>query len=181
MKHSDILKLLTPVNLGAKYDQVFEAQGAGLDRAKNAADKVLAEILPDLTVDRISDWERLLALTPAADATLAARRQAVLLRFRMHGSLSRAYYVTLAASYGQTISITEYIPSMCGLFHCGEALCSSQTRWVWTVSGLSTVMQAFRCGQSCCGEPLTSSPNSLEGIITRLKPAHTLVYFVYNG
>jgi len=181
MTHAEILKLLTPVPLGPGYDKHLAAQGAALDRAKTAAEQALQEILPDLTVEKLSDWERLLALNPASDATLSARRQAVLLHFRMRGSLSRAYFITLAAAYEQTITITEYVPSMCGRFRCGEVLCEESTQWIWTVSGLSNAPQAFRCGQACCGEPLGSSPNSLEAIITRLKPAHTLVYFIYNG
>jgi len=181
MPLADVLKLLTPVNLGEDYDKLLAAQGAALDRAHSAASQALQDILPDLTLEKITDWERILALQPASDATLAARRQAVLLRFRMRGSLSRAYFITLAAAYGQSITITEYAPAVCGQACCGDALYIQDVRWMWTVSGLSQTAQAFRCGMSCCGEPLSSSPNSVEAIVNRLKPAHTLVNFVYNG
>ncbi len=181
MANAQILKALMPVQIGGDLDGVLAAKGNALDALESAADAFLNEILPDLAYDTITDWERVFAITPASGATLAERRLALVLAMRNVGGLSRPHFIAMAALYGQTITITEYACARCGIARCGDTLYVANVQWMWTVHGLKQIASASRCGSFCCGERLSPAAPGVESIFTLLKPAHTLINFVYDG
>jgi len=181
VNNADVLKLLTPLPLGGDYDKLVAAQGAELDHASAAADDFLNEILPDRAIKTIGDWEQRYGITPAADATLARRRAEVVRKMTAIGGLSRQYFVDLAAMLGQAITIDEYVPMICGGARCGDILGAPEIRWMWTVRGLTQVGEFARCGVARCGEALSYPAAEVEVLFEKLKPAHTLVNYVYDG
>jgi len=173
MKHADALKLLFPIQLGGVFSADIELEGKQFDDAQSSAEQLLKEMLPQLANMTISDWERVCGLTPEAGDLLQVRQNRVLSKLRMHGGLSIPYFIQIAASMGYTITIDELLPNTDG---CGD---EGIFRWRVTTAGIGPVY--FRAGVSCAGDRLVEGDivNSLEGIFTYLKPAHTQVIFVY--
>jgi uncharacterized protein YmfQ (DUF2313 family) len=170
-----------PVLLGGDNAGLLAAYASALDLVDSAAADFLNEILPDMAHDTIADWERVFGIVPPAGSTLAQRQQALVLAMCNKGGLSRQHFIAIAALMGQTITITEYIVPRCGVMQCGTMLCTPTAAWMWTVSGLNKISVSGCCGTLCCGEPLGAIGVGVEGIFNALKPAHTLVNFVYTG
>jgi uncharacterized protein YmfQ (DUF2313 family) len=157
-------------------------EGKQFDSAQESAENLLTEMFPDAAVDSITDWERTCGIVPDPDSPLQYRRTAVLKKLRELGGVSRQYFIDLAASFGWTITIDEFLPFMCGWNQAGERLFISDVYWCWRVNAPGTPIYEFRSGQSCAGEKLTWWPanTALEALITELKPAHTAVIFSYE-
>lgn len=181
MNNAETLKLLTPLEIGGVMGGLTTAEGAALDRMESAIVALAEEIFPSTCHDTISAWERVYDLKPAEDATLSDRRLAVLRKVRAVGGYSRAYFIALAAVYGQIVTITEYVPPQCGIARCGDSLVVAEAKFMWTVHGLTAAAEAARCGSICCGERLSKLGAGIESMFEELKPAHTIVNFVYDG
>lgn len=181
MNHADILKLLFPVEIEGAFSEDIAIEGKQLDSAQESAEKLLTEMFPDAAVDSITDWERTYGIIPDPDSPLQYRRLAVLKKLRELGGLSCKYFIGLAASFGWTITIDEFLPFMCGWNQAGDNLYISDAIWCWRVNVPDTPVYNFRAGQSCAGEKLIWWPanTALEALITELKPAHTSVVFNY--
>jgi uncharacterized protein YmfQ (DUF2313 family) len=173
MKHAEALKLLFPIDLGGVFADDIDLEGKQLDDAQASAEQLLKEMLPHQADMTIADWERVCGLTPAAGDLLQVRQNRVLARLRTHGGLSLAYFQEIALSMGYTVTIEELLPNTDGLGNEGIF------RWRVTTSGIGPVY--FRAGRSRAGNRLVEGDivNSLEGIFTDIKPAHTQVIFVY--
>jgi len=174
-----IAGLLPPIDLGEVETVLNSADAEALDRLQAKAEQLIDEVRPDLALDTLSDWERVYDLQPAASDSVSIRRKRVMAKLA-GGGLSRQYFINLASLLGQTITITEYSPSLCGEMVCGDEFTVDGINWMWTVSGLTTSGDYSRCGDMVCGEELGSPSISIETIFNELKPAHTLVNFVYT-
>ena len=181
MTHEEALNLLFPVRLTGVHAKDTAREGAALDDVQISAERLLTEMFPDVAHSLLSDWERICALIPDADAPLQARRNAVLKKLREIGGLSRSYFIDLAASYGWIIAIDELLPFMAGWGRCGDPLYEEQVRWIWRVNISGQAAYSFRAGSSAAGERLSWwTPNiELETLLEELKPAHTVVIFNY--
>ncbi|KUG24583.1 prophage tail protein [hydrocarbon metagenome] len=173
MKHADALKLLFPLELGGVFATDIELEGKQFDDAQASAELLLNEMLPHLADMTIADWERVCGVTPAVDELLQVRQNRVLARLRTRGGLSLPHFISIAESMGYIITIEELLANTDG---CGS---EGIFRWRVTTSGAGPVY--FRAGRSGAGDRLVEGDitNSLEGIFTDLKPAHTQVIFVY--
>lgn len=185
MNHADILKLLFPLELKGVFDADIAIEGAHLDAAAASAGELLKEIYPNSTSRCIADWERVCGITPLSSATIAARRDAIIQKLRAKGGQSRQFYIDLAAYYGITITIDEFVPSMCGWTRAGDRLFGSDIRYVWrvNVTGPGRVLYYAHAGSSRAGERLLwwQTNSMLENLINALKPAHTYVVFTYSA
>jgi uncharacterized protein YmfQ (DUF2313 family) len=182
MNHADTLKLLFPVELTGVFDDDIELEGMHLDAAQASAECLLNEIYADQTYSLLTDWERVCGLIPATDAQLQGRRDAVVQKLRDIGGLSRAYYISLAATLGWTITIDEYLPFMSGWARSGDVDYDEDVCWIWRVNVAGNAAYSFRSGLSVAGEGLTwwTANDILEALIDELKPAHTAVIFNYE-
>jgi len=182
MSHSDVLKQLFPIDLVGIFDGDVAIEGKYLDEAQASAETLLLEMHPDQAHETIADWEREYGLTPASDAPLQSRRDAVVRKRRELGGLSRAYFIALAASIGWDITIDEPQPFMAGVGRCGDRLYTSDVVWIWIVTTQSLPYYSFRAGESCAGERLGWNPSNgvLETLLSELKPAHTFIVFNYD-
>ncbi len=185
--HSTLLRqLLPPVAydntssslLGAQLD----AEGAALDTALASAVDAVMGINPFNANDWISDWERVYGLPDACaqdEQTWQERIAALALLATEQGGLSKAYFAKVAAVFGYTVSISEYAPFRAGS-RAGDALTNGDWYFAWCVETQANTPHTFRAGASVAGEPLAYwSDEVLECIMTRLKPAHTVVLFRY--
>jgi uncharacterized protein YmfQ (DUF2313 family) len=165
--HKDALKLLFPVTLGGVFEDDITLEGAALDAVQERAVDLLNEGRPDIADELLADWERVWGLTPEAEDSLAWRQLKLLAKIRLGGGLNKEYFSNLAAALGYTVTILEDIPFMAGWGRSGDRvyIAETLTQFIWHVV--------------VTGEPAYGSRTALEAMVQDLKPAHTLVYFVY--
>jgi uncharacterized protein YmfQ (DUF2313 family) len=182
MNHSDVLKLLFPVELSGIHDTDMAIDGGALDDTQTSAETLLMEMFPDMTSELIASWERVYGVIPAADATLQSRRNAVVAKIRNRRGLSRQYFINLALCMGWTITIDELLPFMSGYGRSADYLYVPECRWIWRVNVAGSAVSWFRTAMSAAGERLTwwISNATLEELFNDLKPAHTYVLFNYS-
>ncbi|VVE59746.1 phage tail protein [Pandoraea captiosa] len=187
--HADLLaRLLPPVAYDPAAPSVnadLVAEGKALDRFLADADMMLAGVVPSFSaIQLLPDWERLFAITPAADATLQQRMAKVEAKMNETGGLSIPYFINLAKSLGYTIEIQEPQPFRVDESRIGDELYVEDViyQWLVVVEGAPNLAYYFRVGESAIGERLLDfSDPMLEEVIQDLKPAHTFVYFAYQG
>lgn len=163
---------------------------AGLQRTParlhgRAADLLDNEAYPATTYELLGDWERAFGLpdgcTPISDG-LVARREALLVRIAGQGGQSRAYFIGLALRIGITITIDEFRPFRVGINRCGDRLNGGGWIHAWRVNAASVTPRPFLVGQDGAGTRLRRwGYGPLECVLTRLKPAHTVILFSYGG
>lgn len=186
--HVDLLgRLLPPVAYDPNAPRLaaeLTAEGNALDTAQSNADAIAASVTPFQAFGMLSDYERLLQLVPSADASIQQRIAAILAKLNETGGLSIPYFTQLASSLGYTISIVEPQPFRVDGSRIDDTIYDEDVIFTWqvVVSGLAEVVYYFRVGQSAIGESLMSfSDPVLESVFQDLKPAHTFVYFAYQG
>ncbi|KZE34226.1 phage tail protein [Crenobacter luteus] len=185
--HAELLALLLPpvsyAPTGAALQAELFTEGKALDATLTSADRFQGAITPFFAEQLLPDWERVCGITPSADAAYQQRLQAVLAKLAETGGLSIPYFTRLAASLGYTITIVEPQPFRAGINRAGDPLWVEDIQWVWQVVVASQSRSyLFRAGQSVAGERLTSFGDPvIESVISDLKPAHTFVYFAYQG
>lgn len=147
-------------------------------------DLVVNENDPRTTIEMLSDWERAFGLpdacTEAAD-TVAERHNVLHEKVTRIGDQSRQYFIDVAARVGYIITITEFDTFNAG-DHAGDTVNGQNWRFAWRVNAPEETITEFKAGLSVAGDPLRDWGNEiLECVITKLKPAHTLVQFAYGG
>ncbi len=159
-----------------------------LARVHNRCVDLIDEADPRTTVELIAEWERVCGLpddcAPAAGATLAERRAAVVAKIAARGGQSRAFFADLAGRLGYEIEINEFRPFICGRSRCGERLHGGAAcRFYWRVRVPGPRVAPFRCGVSRTGERLglIRRAEDLECLFRRLAPAHSVLIFAYEG
>ena len=150
-----------------------------------AADLLDIEAYPAVTYELLPDWERAFGLpdgcTPVDDG-LAARREALLVRMAGQGGQSRAYFIGLAQRLGISITIEEFRPFRVGINRCGDRLNGGGWIHAWRVNAAAVTPRPFLVGQDGVGTRLRRwGYGPLECVLTRLKPAHTVILFSYGG
>lgn len=128
---------------------------------------------PRTTSELLDEWERMLGL-PDEDVlevpgTVEERRQAILSKLLKTGGQSRAYYIGLAAAAGYVVSIYDG--------YAGELFRVNRQRIGDRLYGPSWAHTWKVTVQPPTGPAL--STDTLERILRRVAPAHTVVIFEY--
>lgn len=178
MLHSDVLQLLTPLELGATHQTDLVIEGQHLDVNAISADRLLVNTFPDSTDDIVA-WERVLGIAPAADATLSERLAEIISRLRSLGRLDRQFFIDIAATVGYALTIDELAPLMAGWAESGDNVMAEIVRWIWQVTIIDGFSRFAQAGLAAAGEPLAwfRDKRHLDYIFNDLKPAHTMVVF----
>lgn len=162
----------------------------GLNQYWGTVDGRLADMLeiesdPRKTVELLPDWERNWGLPDPCEVyppdTIALRQQELVYKMTLLGRQDRQYFIDMAARQGETITIREYAPYMCGVSRVGDTrgmyerpppqIPDSHFRWqlgppemrfFWLVD-LEHVLTGVEC------------------MFTRVKPAHSDVVFTYRS
>jgi uncharacterized protein YmfQ (DUF2313 family) len=138
------------------------AIGDSLSRAEVAAyTMAVLENDPRTADAMLPEWAELTGVEIQDDH--AATVALVMARIRARGGQSQGYFIGIAAALGITITITENRPLRFGA-HFGDRFGLIDWAFVWDVNAPVSA---------------ESSP-SLEKIIRRFAPAHTLVRFFYS-
>ncbi|KIP18018.1 hypothetical protein KY49_3283 [Burkholderia sp. MSHR3999] len=188
MKHVDLLRtLLPPVSYDPNAKSLaaqLKADGHALDDAQASAESVLGAVTPFYAGELIADWERVIDITPPANATQDERVTAVVQKLAETGGLSIPYFKGLARRMGYTIEIEEPQPFTAGVSRAGDPIWIRDIVWVWKVivSGSPPIDKRFYAGTSGAGDSLRYfSDPVIEQAFNDLKPAFTYVYFAYTG
>lgn len=163
-------------------DKICEGNSEEFLRVDTRANQLIIELDPTKATELLPDWEKLLALPDPAfgsPETVQERRSLVVLKFSLHGGQSRQYFIDLIKKLGFDIKIKEHRPFRAGKSRSSDAIYTGVGwRYTWTVQMLQAVVFHFRAGKSSAGDPLVSYRNTVvQGIINKLKPAHTNVIY----
>ncbi|MGA0569656.1 YmfQ family protein [Variovorax sp. VNK109] len=178
-------------------DALTREPGANLTRLLGAVAELFGlthEQLEDLRAqssdplqasEMLEDWERLLGLPDdcmvGVPLSLLERRSIALQRLTEVGGQSRAYFIDLAARFGEPgCTITEFRPMNCN-DDCNDALYSEADRFFWRVNVPHPAANArpMNCNDDCNDALQYYTPSLIECPITERKPAHTNVLFAY--
>lgn len=149
---------------------------------------LLRESDPRTTSEMLTDWERALSLPDGCTGPLATptlRRQAIVVRLTQVGGQTPEYYIAYAATLGIAITIEEFRPFEVGLSEVGD--------------GVGGEDLLFEVGRSEVGDEIggnsdwlftwwvhasdSLTPNQrtlLECSLSKIKPAHTELVFIYT-
>lgn len=187
MNYRNLLaQLLPPVAYSPEQPRLYAeltAEANVYDQISKYGQQALEGITPLFAADLLSDWERVLAITPSADDSWQQRLEMVLIKLAEVGGLSRNYFIRLAKSAGYTITIEELDMFRAGESAAGEYINEEGFMWVWQVNimGRYTPSYYFRAGESCAGDSLQNFGDPvIESWFNDLKPAHTFCIFTYR-
>lgn len=164
---------------------LFGAAGE-LARIEAAAEAMLPQVDPRLSLELLEDYERVLGPDPCGrdlvDATgsLDDRRRYTHQRWTALGFQTPAYFEAVAAALGVEAHVTEIDVAVLGTLECGMELGAEIDRFAWRVSLPETRVIEAECGALECGGYLGEIvPSLVECVIRRLAPAHTMPFFSY--
>lgn len=153
------------------------------ERQTVRANFLLSDAFPVTPFELLPDWESSLGLPdPCAglSPTIQARQQQVAARFIAGGGQSTGFFISLAATLGYVLTITQFTSSHFGQ-PFGNPFCNTTWDHVWQVNAPTFTVQHFTFGQSGMGEFFSSFGNTvLQCEIQRLAPAQSTVLFSYS-
>jgi uncharacterized protein YmfQ (DUF2313 family) len=161
----------------------LEAVAAAFARFQNVVVDVVAQFDPRRATHALEDWERLFGTSGnASTVTLLDRQAAAFEKYNDTGGQSIAYFIALAARFGEVITITEFAQIDCDM-NCNSALNSDADAFVWRVNIPHAAQNAvtLTCNGNCDAALQSYKPSLIEGLFNTRKPAQTHVIFAYQG
>jgi len=169
---------------GSNLDKFLDAPANELERLDEKAIHALNQVLPDTTMELLTEYENLTASNDTCaepPTTIEGRRAAVLAKLISQGGASHKYFKDVAKALGFAIKIRDkFKPFKAGQSRAGDAVRDEGWTFVWNVIGPATTTRYFRAGKGAAGEPLAEfGSDLLECTISRIAPGHTKVLFSY--
>jgi uncharacterized protein YmfQ (DUF2313 family) len=166
--------------------RLLAAPAAEMQRFEVAAEALLLQVDPRLSLELLPDFERVLGPDPCGRDLVASagglddRRRSAHARWTAQGFQTPAYYVALCAALGVPATVTEADVAMCGELQAGMELTPDDERFVWVVTIPDIrVIEAEAGGLEAGGLLGELVPSLVECVIRRLAPAHTTPVFSY--
>ncbi len=188
--YTEQLKKLAPQGLawsteeGSNWVKLLSAIAREFARVDAMANLLVDESFPDTTLLLLPNWERVAGLPDDCSElgdTIQIRRQALLAKIIARGGATKQYLIDVAATFGFTITISEYNPFRVDTSAVGDPFADVDWQFAFLVSAPEETITWFIAGGSAAGEPLATWGNErLECLINRLKPAHTIALFAYG-
>ncbi|MGN7832671.1 YmfQ family protein [Pseudoxanthomonas sp. 22568] len=171
---------------GALLSRVLEGLAQEFARIEARAESVMDEADPRTTLELLPDWERTAGLPDNCSGelrpTLLGRRQDLVSKLNAVGGQTPAYFIEIAKALGYAIEIQEYHPFRVGHSAVNEPINDGRWAHVWAVIAPNVTQTFWTVGQSSVAEPLSRWGNqSLECRLNELKPAHSVLIFIYTG
>jgi len=148
---------------------------------------MLPQVDPRAATTLLPAWQRMLGPDPCGRDLLATTQSQLqsltFQRLTGRGGQSIPYFLSLAASVGETVTIQEGSWCRAGMMRTGRSrLSAAGNQFNWRVNVAATIVTAFRAGRSRAGERLGSfSQSQAVCPISHAAPAHTVVSFNYAG
>lgn len=159
-------------------------------RVEDAAFDFINDVYPDTSVDLLEDWERLLALPdecdPATDQTITERQTRVVQVLTTSGGQNVQFFKDLVENFGfdpDDIEVVDHRPFRVGQARVGDALTNGDWIFAFTVIAPLSVssIKFLRTGEGRVGDRLLDASNqTLECLLQKHKPAHTIVLFSFK-
>lgn len=155
-----------------------------LCRVDERSADLIAEF-PLSTSELLSDWERALGLPDdcvPAGADEDERRASVVARLNESADNTPQGFIDIMATLGYAASVDEFDPFHVGLGAVGDGVAGDQWQFVWRLNiGTEVEADYFRAGVSRAGDRVCDfGLESVECLVNKLKPAHTLALFAYK-
>jgi uncharacterized protein YmfQ (DUF2313 family) len=156
-------------------------------RVDSRANDLLNEMDPAMVRELVPDWERVMNLPdPCYGATpsFSDRQKAVRTRLIAVGRQDIAYFLQIAIDLGYpNPRITEHRAPRFGRARFGSARFGTwNAQFLWTLHLGARLAAGRRWGVSVWGERFGDNPNQpVECVVRRESPAHTIVFFDYEG
>lgn len=169
-----------------ELDDVLAGVAQELARLDARAADLLNEMDPTTVSELVPDWESVMGLPDAClgpNPAFEDRRLAVRRRLVETGGQSLAYFIEIAVGQGYpNASITEHQAPRMGRSRFGSAHFGTwRAQFMWTLNTGGRQRQGRRFGVSYWGERFGTNPgNSIECVIRRSAPAHTVVHINYD-
>lgn len=155
-----------PQDADALQSKVIAGLAPTYARLAARDNQLIVEGFPGTTTELLPEWEESLGLPdPCAGLapTIDERRDQVVARFANTGGQSAPFFIAYALTLGYVITITLNSPYRFGM-PFGLPMYGEKWIFAWTVNA-----------------PMAASLNNvLECEFERLKPAHTVVSFIYS-
>jgi uncharacterized protein YmfQ (DUF2313 family) len=165
---------------------LFRPLAAEFATIEASAFSMLPQIDPRHAPNLLPDWERMLGPDPCMASNpitdTATRGNLAYAKLTNAGTICAGYFERLALSVGETITITEFPASICGMSRCGDALNPPPGQCNILVTLPTTVVAKAICGVSTCGDSLGTFDHSvIECVIREGVPLFVTPYFSYTG
>jgi uncharacterized protein YmfQ (DUF2313 family) len=163
--------------------QLLDGMAEELARVDGRGDALIAEALPDRTLELLGDWERVAALpddcTPPGQS-VQARRTALIARLTANNGPSVPLLLSLAAGLGYTVQIVKRRARRMGAA-LGDYYGGLDWMFVWEVHAPLNSVNYRRFGNSAYGEAYATWQNDvLECVMRQHNPADLQVNFIYT-
>ncbi|MFP3922392.1 YmfQ family protein [Pseudomonas sp. W5-36] len=145
-----------------------------------------SEMDPALVTELVPDWEAVMDLPDAClglDPSFSDRQKAVQQRLIAVGSQRASYFIAIAKSQGYpNASVTQYRAPRFGRSRFGVSHFGTwSAQFMWTLNTGGRLQLGRRFGASFWGERFgTNAGSSLECLIRRYAPAHTVPHINYS-
>ncbi|MBE9542508.1 MAG: DUF2313 domain-containing protein [Proteobacteria bacterium] len=158
-------------------------------RVEAAAFALVDDVYPDASIDLLPDWERVLNLPDECDPdtvqTIAQRQNRVVQVLTTTGGQNAAFFLELAARFGfdpNEIEVNDHVPFRAGQARAGDAITNGDWIFAFTVSAPVSLgnLTYFRAGSKAGDRLLTATNATLECLLQKHKPAHTIVLFSFK-
>lgn len=171
---------------GSMLSSLLASFATGVARMDLRLNDLVAELNPSTSTSLLAEWEEFVSSLDECCSLTAApldeRQRRVIEKLTGIGSLSRAYLLQMAVTFGyRDITITEFRPTHCEMT-CEVAVMSEPFRFLWKVNipHQGDNHTVFRTGSRCNARIDSYAFGALECQLMRLKPAHTQVVFTYK-
>lgn len=158
-------------------------------RVEDAAFSFVKDVFPDTSVELLPDWERVLALPdecdPATFQTVEERQNRVVQVLTTSGGQNAEFFKDLAGRFGfdvDEIEVVDHVPFRAGQARAGDALTNGD--WIFTFTIVAPLalgnITYFRAGSKAGDRLLTATNATLQCLLQKHKPAHTIVLFSFK-
>jgi uncharacterized protein YmfQ (DUF2313 family) len=160
-----------PTDPDSNWVKLLDALAQELSRVDGRVGDLVDEItVADDANEMLPDWERVLGLPdPCAPAPTdpAIRRARIRAKLSSVGGQSRAYFLSVLAQLGVTVTIDELHGFRMGLNGMGDGVGGGEWANTWQINVPGTLDADTQALLKC--------------VINQLKPAHTAVLWSVNG
>lgn len=153
-----------PAWVSTRWKELVSGMSAEWATVANKVRQLFDEMFPGTADDMLDDWLASYGIpdecAESPPSTTAEKQAALVAKVRAVGGQTPAYFISVCAAAGYTVTITTYSAFLCDINDCGDALYDATWAYHWHVVGSGGAI-----------------PGWLQCIIERRKPAHTTVSF----
>lgn len=192
VKHINTIRKLLPPGLawaapvGSFLYKLAEAMGVELERVESRIAQLLLESDPRTTYDLLEQWEKVFGLPGEClgdeIGTLEERRAAIVAKLTSRNSLTKSFYVALAATLGYTITVDDIVEfdAFVAGDPCDEPCYDDAWAFAFAITFPENVTRYFRASLNGAGDRLAEfGDDLLECTFNHNKAAHTQIIFQY--